>query len=29
MAQKTGVSMAALQRLNGIKDPNFSKSAKY
>ncbi|MCA1214955.1 LysM peptidoglycan-binding domain-containing protein [Bacillus amyloliquefaciens] len=29
IAQKTGVSMAALQRLNGIKDPNFSKSAKY
>ncbi|MCW5193161.1 N-acetylmuramoyl-L-alanine amidase [Bacillus amyloliquefaciens] len=25
IAQKTGVSMATLQRLNGIKDPNFIK----
>ncbi|MED4820469.1 N-acetylmuramoyl-L-alanine amidase [Bacillus atrophaeus] len=25
IAQKTGVSMAILQRLNGIKDPNFIK----
>ncbi|OIK22129.1 N-acetylmuramoyl-L-alanine amidase [Bacillus amyloliquefaciens] len=25
IAQKTGISMATLQRLNGIKDPNFIK----
>ncbi|TWO91026.1 LysM peptidoglycan-binding domain-containing protein [Bacillus velezensis] len=28
IAQKTGVSMATLQSLNGIKDPNFIKAGQ-